>query len=214
VKTSENSQPWFLLGSKVFAWQTQGKDFFYPAAEGGEFSLAFSKKHKQTLLAQYEEWASKSQAIFVLSYNKMTVKDIDGLRNKVREAGGELHVTKNTLMGLALDKVGTPHGELLEGSSLMGFAMADAAALAKVLSDATVKSEIFAMKGGYLDGQPITAKQVKSLAELPPLPIMRAQLLGVISAPATKLVRTLVEPARSMAGVLKAYSEKEAAPAA
>lgn len=176
--------------------------------------MAFSKKHKQTLLAQYEEWANKSQAIFVLSYNKMKVKDIDALRNKVREVGGELHVTKNTLMGLALDKSGTPHGELLDGSSLMGFAMADAAALAKVLSDATVKSEIFAMKGGYLDGQPITAKQVKSLAELPPLPIMRAQLLGVISAPATKLVRTLVEPARSMAGILKAYSEKEAAPAA
>ncbi len=176
--------------------------------------MAFSKKHKQTLLDQYEDWARKSQAIFVLSYSKMTVKDIDTLRAKVREAGGELHVTKNTLMGLALDKVGTPHGELLEGSSLMGFAMADAAALAKTLSDATVKSEIFAMKGGYLDGQPISAKQVKALAELPPLPIMRAQLLGVLLAPASKLVRTLAEPARSMAGVIKAYSEKEAAPAA
>ena len=70
------------------------------------------------------------------------------------------------------------------------------------------------MKGGYLDGQAISARQVKSLAELPPLPVMRAQLLGVISAPATKFVRTLAEPARSVAGVLKAYSEKEAAPAA
>ncbi len=176
--------------------------------------MAFSKKHKQALLTQYEEWAKKSQAIFVLSYSKMTVKDIDALRAKVREAGGELHVTKNTLMMMALDKAGIQHGNLLEGTSLMGFALADAAALAKVLSDATVKSEIFAMKGGYLDGQAISAKQVKFLAELPPLPIMRAQLLGVISAPATKLVRTLAEPARSVAGVLKAYSEKEAAPAA
>jgi len=192
----------------------KAKTFLYPAAEGGEFSLAFSKKHKQTLLAQYEDWAKKSQAIFVLSYTKMTVKDIDALRAKVREAGGELHVTKNTLMTLALDKAGIQHGKLLEGTSLMGFALADAAALAKVLSDATVKSEIFAMKGGYLDGQAISAKQVKSLAELPPLPVMRAQLLGVISAPATKFVRTLAEPARSVAGVLKAYSEKEAAPAA
>lgn len=176
--------------------------------------MAFSKKHKQTLLAQYEEWARKSQAIFVLSYSKMTVKDIDVLRAKVREAGGELHVTKNTLMGMALDNVGTPHGKLLEGTSLMGFAMADAAALAKVLSEATVKSEVFALKGGFLDGQPITAAQVKSLAALPPLPIMRAQLLGLISTPATKIVRTIAEPARSVAGVLKAYSEKEAAPAA
>ncbi|TLN24463.1 50S ribosomal protein L10 [bacterium] len=206
--------PGFLWGGKSLPGRRKAKTFLYPAAEGGEFSLAFSKKHKQTLLDQYEDWARKSQAIFVLSYSKMTVKDIDTLRAKVREAGGELHVTKNTLMGLALDKVGTPHGELLEGSSLMGFAMADAAALAKTLSDATVKSEIFAMKGGYLDGQPISAKQVKALAELPPLPIMRAQLLGVLLAPASKLVRTLAEPARSMAGVVKAYSEKEAAPAA
>jgi large subunit ribosomal protein L10 len=192
----------------------QGKDFLYPATEGGEFSLAFSKKHKEVLLAQYEEWARKSQAIFVLSYNKMTVKDIDTLRAKVREAGGEIHVTKNTLMGIALDKVGVAHGELLEGSSLMGFALADAAALAKVLSEASVKSEIFAVKGGFLDGQPITDKQVKALAALPPLPIMRAQLLGVLMAPASKLVRTLAEPGRSVAGVVKAYSEKDAAPAA
>ncbi|GAP13129.1 LSU ribosomal protein L10P [Longilinea arvoryzae] len=176
--------------------------------------MAFSKKHKQVLLAQYEEWANKSQAIFVLSYNKMTVKDTDMLRAKVREAGGELHVVKNTLMVMALDKAGIQHGKLMEGTSLMGFAMADAAALAKALSDATAKSEIFAMKGGYLDRLPITAKQVKSLAELPPLPVIRAQILGVITMPATKLVRTLAEPARSMAGVVKAYSEKEAAPAA
>ncbi len=176
--------------------------------------MAFSKKHKQLLLAQYEEWANKSQAIFVLSYNKMTVKDTDILRAKVREAGGELHVVKNTLMVMALDKAGIQHGKMLEGTSLMGFAMADAAALAKALSEATAKSEIFVMKGGYLDRLPITAKQVKALAELPPLPVIRAQILGVISTPATKLVRTLVEPARSMACVVKAYSEKEAAPAA
>lgn len=176
--------------------------------------MAFSKKHKQVLLAQYEEWAKKSQAIFVLSYSKMTMKDIDTLRAKAREAGAELHVVKNTLVAMALDNAGIQHGELLAGTSLMGFAMADAAALAKVLSESTAKSEIFAMKGGYLDRQPISAKQVKALAELPPLPIMRAKLLGVISAPATKLVRTLAEPARSMAGVIKAYSEKEAAPAA
>ncbi len=60
----------------------------------------------------------------------------------------------------------------------------------------------------------LTIEQVKALAELPPLPIMRAKLLGVLQAPASQLVRTLVEPARSLAAVFKAYSEKEAAPAA
>jgi large subunit ribosomal protein L10 len=56
--------------------------------------------------------------------------------------------------------------------------------------------------------------QVKALADLPPLPVVRAQLLGVLQAPASKLVRTIAEPGRSIAGVIKAYSEREQAPAA
>ena len=79
-------------------------------------------------------------------------------------------------------------------------------ALAKVLIDATKNSEIFKLKGGYLDGQPFTPQQVKALAELPPLPVMRATLLGVLQAPPAKLVRTLAEPARaSWLRVVKAY---------
>ena len=72
------------------------------------------------------------------------------------------------------------------------------------------------MKGGFLGKQFITPVEVKSLADLPPLPVMRARLLGTLLAPASKLVRTLAEPARSLAGVFKAYSEKdqEAAPVA
>jgi len=64
------------------------------------------------------------------------------------------------------------------------------------------------VKGGFLGKVIISETQVKALADLPPLPVMQATLLGVISAPATKLVRTLAEPARSMAAVVKAYSEK------
>jgi large subunit ribosomal protein L10 len=152
--------------------------------------------------------------VFVLNYSKMTMKDIDTLRAKAREAGAELHVVKNTLMKLALDEVGIQDKAVFDGASLVGFAFSDAPALAKVLSDATVKSEIFAIKGGYLGNQPLTPAQVKALADLPPLPVMRAMLLGTISAPASKLVRTIAEPARGLAAVIKAYSEKGAAPAA
>jgi len=86
--------------------------------------------------------------------------------------------------------------------------LGDAAGLAKVFTEATKGSETIKVKGGFLGKELLDAKQIKSLAELPPMPVMRALLLGVISAPATKLVRTLVEPARSMAAVVKAYSEK------
>ncbi|MFN7036016.1 MAG: 50S ribosomal protein L10 [Bellilinea sp.] len=176
--------------------------------------MAFSKQHKNKMVAQYAEWLRQSQGVFVLNYSKMTMKDIDTLRAKAREAGAELHVVKNTLMKLALDEVGIQNKAVFDGASLVGFAFSDAPALAKVLSDATVKSEIFAIKGGYLGAQPLTAEQVKALADLPPLPVMRAILLGTISAPASKLVRTLAEPARGLAAVVKAYSEKSAAPAA
>ena len=69
------------------------------------------------------------------------------------------------------------------------------------------------MKGGFLDAKALNSAQVKSLASLPPLPVLRAQLLGILQAPASKLVRTLAEPGRSLAYVVKAYSDK-AAPAA
>jgi large subunit ribosomal protein L10 len=68
------------------------------------------------------------------------------------------------------------------------------------------------VKGGFMSGQALNTAQVKALADMPPLPVMRAQLLGVLQAPAGKLVRTIAEPARGLAAVVKAFSEK--APAA
>ncbi len=176
--------------------------------------MAFSKQHKQAMVEQYVQWLRQSQGVFVLNYKKMAMKDIDTLRAKARDAGAELHVVKNTLMKLALDQVGVTHKDVFEEASLVGFAFSDAPALAKLFAESTAKSEIFAIKGGYLGTQPLTAAQVKALAELPPLPVMRAMLLGTISAPASKLVRTLAEPARGLAAVIKAYSEKDAVPAA
>jgi len=69
------------------------------------------------------------------------------------------------------------------------------------------------LKGGFLDKQTLSAAQVKALADLPPLPVVRAQLLGVLQAPAGKLVRTLARTCPSLASVLRAYSEKTPAAA-
>lgn len=173
--------------------------------------MAFSKEHKTKLIAQYADWVKQSQGVIALSYNKMSMKDVDTLRAKVRDAGGELHVIKNTLMKLALDEVGIADKGLFEGASLVGFAFHDAAGMAKIISDSTAKSEIFTVKGGYLGKELLSAAQVKALADLPPLPVMRGMLLGTILAPASKLVRTVAEPARGLAAVIKAYSEKGAA---
>lgn len=173
--------------------------------------MAFSKKHKSVMLKSYEQWLKQSQAVFMIEYKKMTMKEVDAMRAKVRDAGGQLHVVKNTLMGLALDNAGTSH-KTLEGTSLMAFAINDVPALAKVFLDLTKNSEVYKLKGGYMDGRQISNDEVKMLAELPPLPIMRAKLLGTIQAPAGKLVRTINEPARSLAFVFKAYSTKDEEP--
>jgi large subunit ribosomal protein L10 len=190
----------------------RGKDFLFYRLEGGEFKLAFTKEEKEKLLEQYDAWLARSQAVYLLQYSKMSMKDIDGMRAKAREVGAEMHVVKNTLFDIALSKMGIEAKEFLEQTSLVGFAFNDAPALAKVVNEAA-KSDIFKVKGGLLGKRTISASDIKALADMPPLPVIRAQLLGILSAPASKLVRTFNEPARGLAAVVKAYSEKSMAPA-
>jgi large subunit ribosomal protein L10 len=178
--------------------------------KGGETTLAISKQRKEEFVAQYIEWLNKSQALFVTEYSGLSMKQIDDLRSKVREAGGEFHVVKNTLGKVAFQQAGLPVSEkLLTGSTAVAFAFQDTPALAKVITEFARTSEAVKVKGGYLDRREISAEQVKALADLPPLPVIRAQLLGTLQAPASKLVRTLAEPARALAAVIKAYAEPE-----
>lgn len=169
--------------------------------------MAFTKEEKQKMLEQYEGWLTKSQAIFMLQYSKMSMKEINEMRAKAREAGAEMHVVKNTIFGILLDKLGMDGKKFLEQTTLVGFAFNDAPALAKVVNDAT-KGDVFKVKGGLLGKRAISSADIKALADMPPLPVVRAQLLGVLSAPASKLVRTINEPARGLAAVIKAHSEK------
>ncbi len=176
--------------------------------------MAKSKEQKEAMLAEYTEWLGKSEAVVLVEYTGVKMKDLDAIRAKARESGGEFHIVKNTLAKLALEKAGyTVPEDFADRSTAIGFAFTDAAGFAKALTDATKGMEAVKLKGGFLGTQAMDAKAVKSLANLPPLPVMRAQLLGVLQAPASKLVRTLAEPGRALAYVLKVYSEK-AAPAA
>lgn len=167
--------------------------------------MAITKTRKDDLIAQYADWAKRSQALFVTQYTGLNMKAVDELRAKVREAGGEFHVVKNTLASLALQQAGIDlPGEFFTGSTAICFAFKDAPATAKVMTEIAKASEFVTIKGGSLDKRAISADGVKALADLPPLPVMRAQLLGVLSAPASKLVRTLAEPARGLAAVFQA----------
>jgi large subunit ribosomal protein L10 len=175
-------------------------------------SLAISKQRKNEVMAQYQDWLNQSQAVILVEYVGLTMKQLDIVRTKVRATGAEFHIVKNTLAERAFAESGwTAEAGFFTQSTAAVFAFSDAAATAKALAESTKGMEAIKLKGGFLDKQAISAAQVKALAELPPLPVMRATLLGVLQAPAGKLVRTLAEPARQVAAVLKAYSESPAA---
>lgn len=170
--------------------------------------MAITKQRKEEVLATYQDWLKRSQAVILVEYTGAKMKDMDAIRAKVRETGAEFHVVKNTLARRVFTDQGmTLPDDYLTKSTAVSFAFTDPAATAKALSDATKGMEFVKVKGGFLAGQPLNTAQVKALAELPPLPIVRAQLLGVLQAPAGKLVRTIAEPARSLASVFRAFSE-------
>ena len=204
----QNHLPKVLL--KSLPREASGKDFLL---KGGEYPLAISKERKNEVLKQYADWLKHSQAVVLVEYTGVKMKDLDNIRAKIRETGGEFHIVKNTLVRRAFADSGlqVPQ-EYLVKSTAVSFAFTDPASTAKALSDATKGNEFVKVKGGFMSGQLLNAAQVKALSEMPPLPVVRAQLLGMLQAPAGKLVRTIAEPARGLAAVLKAFAEK--APAA
>ena len=174
--------------------------------------MALSKERKKEILDQYETWLKESEGVVLTEYTGLSMPEMDELRKQVREAGGEFHVIKNTLGKLAFEAVGfdTPE-EYFLGSTALGIAFEDPPGVAKAIRDFGKEHDVIKIKGGFLEGTHMTANEIIALADLPPLPVVRGQLLGVISAPASKLVRTLVEPARSLAQVLNAHADAAAA---
>jgi len=173
--------------------------------------LAISKEQKSEVVAQYSQWIGNSKALILAEYKGLTMKNMDDLRRKAREVGGEFHVVKNTLGKLAFKETGLPLPEdFLVGSTAIGFALHDAQPMAKAMTDFARTADALKIKGGYLGTRPISAKEVIALAEMPPLPVMRARLMGTILAPASQLARLLAEPARQVAAVLQAHAESAA----
>ena len=171
--------------------------------------MAISKERKEEVLTTYADWMKRSQAVILVEYTGVKMKDLDNIRAKIREAGGEFHVVKNTLARRAFSDNGMNFpSDYLVKSTAVSFAFTDPASTAKALTDATKGLEFIKVKGGFMSGQALSAAQVKSLADMPPLPVVRAQLLGMLQAPAGKLVRTIAEPARGLAAVVKAFADK------
>jgi large subunit ribosomal protein L10 len=144
----------------------------------------------------------------------LTVAQVTRLRRKVRDMAGEYKVAKNTLTKRAVDDTGfAPLSPMLKGPTALVLGYGDPVALAKEMLDyAGQNSQQIAIKGAFLDGQLFGRDQVEALGKLETKDQVRAKLLGLLCAPASRLVRTLNEPGAALARVIAARGESAAAP--
>jgi large subunit ribosomal protein L10 len=171
-----------------------------------------TRERKQELVQVYRAWLEGSSGVVLTSYSGMSVRALEDLRRKVREAGGEYHVIKNRLMALAMRQAGMEvPTQALEGTTAIGFVGEDVAAVLKALVETARQAEALKVKAAVLEGRIYEARQVERLAELPPLPVMRAQLLGLLQAPATRVAGVVAGSIRQVVNVVKAYSETQPA---
>ena len=179
------------------------------------------KRDKEKIVAELVERLGAAQSLIVTDYRGLSVTDIDELRTKLLEHGVRYTVVKNTLTKLAAEQAGASDlVELLDGPSAIAFLDADAdpAAAAKVLNETANVGKVLVIRGGLLDGKQINEGDVKTLASLPPMDVLRGQLAGALVGPLTMVVGLFNAPLRDLAGIIDARIKQleeqgEAAPA-
>jgi large subunit ribosomal protein L10 len=172
--------------------------------------LAISKERKGELITGYGELLSKSQAVIIATYGGMNMPQLNKVRNQVRDAKAEFHVTKNTLIARSLKEAGydVPE-EWLKGATAVSFCFGDPPAVAKVLGQLSTEIENLKIVGGVVGGQNVDTAGVKELASLPSLDVLRAQIIGAIAAPASSLVGVLNAAVGGVMYALQAHIDKE-----
>ena len=172
------------------------------------------RPEKANIVSDLSEKLNRSPFLLVTDYQRMKVDQFGELRNRLAPTGAEVHVVKNSFLRRAMTASGLPDvAEQLSGQTAVVTGDKDVAPVAKVLKTFAAEFKIAAVKIGVVDKSVLSTAEVESLADLPSREVLLAQFLGVLSAPATKLVRILNEPAASLARLLNAKAEKEGQPA-
>ncbi|MCW2277826.1 50S ribosomal protein L10 [Heliophilum fasciatum] len=164
------------------------------------------KPEKVAAIAELQEKLQKAQSCVLVNLKGMTVAEATQLRSKLRAAGVELSVCKNTLLGIAAKQVGIEGLDTyLAGPTAIAFSMNDPVSAAKIISEflKNIKGKEYEIKAGIIDGKVITADEVKVLADLPPREVLLAQVLAGIQGPLVGLVNVLQGPIRKFAYALE-----------
>ena len=150
------------------------------------------RQTKEATVADLQNIFASATAAVVTECKGLTVEELNRLRRELSEVSGEYRVAKNTLTALAID--GTPYlslKELLSGQNGLVLGYGDVVGLTKVVSRYASENEKFTIKGGITEGQFLETAGIEELATLPSYEALQAQLLGMLSQPATRLVGAL-----------------------
>lgn len=169
-------------------------------------------KAKEAEVAEIQEKLQKSQSVMFLDYRGLTVSEVTELRNKMRAAGVEYKVIKNTMIRRAAKEAGVEGlDEILEGPTAVAFGYEDPVAPAKILVDFIENAKKTQLKGGVLAGRAMSQAEIKDLASLPSKEQLLAKLMGSLNAPVTGLVMALSGIPRKLVYALNAIKEKKEA---
>jgi large subunit ribosomal protein L10 len=169
------------------------------------------KQDKERVVAELTERLRTTDTLIVADYRGLTMTQIDELRSKLLESGARFAVVKNTLTRRAAEAAGADALlALLEGPTAIAFleSNGDPVAVAKALSDAARTTRVLEVRGGILEGRPMEPEEVESLAKLPPMDVLRGQVLGAVTAPLMTIVGLFTAPLQDLYGLLDARIEQ------
>lgn len=173
------------------------------------------RPEKVAVVAEVRDRLTRSDAALLTEYRGLDVPAMAELRRSLRAAGGEYKIYKNTLVRLAVREMGLEIDDLLTGPTAIAFvvespdgAPGDAAAVAKALRDYSRTRGELVLKGGLLDGRTLDADGLRALADLPPRPVLLAQVAGAFAAPLAKLAGLLGALPRNFAYGLQALIDR------
>jgi large subunit ribosomal protein L10 len=165
------------------------------------------KTQKEQVVAELAERLRTSDTLIVADYRGLTMPQVDALRTELLTHGARFQVVKNTLTRRAAEVAGADYLlALLEGPTAIAFLESDGdpAAVAKALRAAARETQVIEVRGGIVQGRPVSADEIATLATLPSLDVLRGQVVGAIAAPLSTVVGLFNAPLRDLVGVLQA----------
>ena len=170
--------------------------------------LNFAQKQEQ--VAELKDKLGRATSVIVADYRGLDVFAVNALRAKLRATGScEYRVVKNSILRRASEGTGVASiAGHFKGPTALALAFGDPVALAKTLVDFAKQHEVFQLRAGVLEGKVLAKAEIATLATLPSLDELRGRIIGVLSAPAQKLVMVLAAPATQLARVTEARSKQ------